>query len=748
MFRKTLILNFLLLFTSSICFAQTLNDIQIKGNKRLSKQSIIMFGDIQVGKNYNADDLNKILNDLYETEFFEKVNLNLNKNILLISLVENPIIEEVEINGIKSANLTKALMDSMKLKSRKSYVETSFLNDVNLINNIIKSNGYYFAEVKTSAIRDDVQNTVRLIYDINLGKKAKINEIVFIGDKKVKDRKLRNLITSEESKFWKFISKKSHINTERIKLDTRLLNNYYKNNGYYNVQIENSFVEFQDNNAFKLTFNINAGEKYTFNKLSLSIPPDYDIKYFASIEAVLSKLQNKIYSLNKINKILKEIDKIALSKQYEFITASLQENIIDNNKLDILISLNESKKFYVQKINILGNQYTIEEVIRNSLIVDEGDPYNEILFNKSLNNLKAKNIFGKVTHVMKEGKDKNLKIIDIILEEKPTGEISLGAGIGTSGGTIGGGIKENNFLGKGIKLNTNLTVSENSVKGTFVYERPNFAYTDNTLFTRVKSTTKDNLVDNGYKTSDLGLALGTSFEQYENLYFNPEISASLENLETTSEASSTLKKQEGDYFDVYFNYFLNYDLRNQRYQPSDGYKTTFYQELPMVSDSYEIANPFTVAKYQKLTSEMVGKISFYGKAVNTFSGDDVRLSKRLSVPSKLLRGFESGKVGPKDGNDFVGGNYVTAINASTTLPQFLSSFQNADLSLFLDTANIWGVDYDKVLDDKNYSIKSAAGLSLDLITPIGPLNFSLSTPISKDDSDITETFRFNLGTTF
>ena len=429
-----------------------------------------------------------------------------------------------------------------------------------------------------------------------------------------------------------------------------------------------------------------------------------------------------------------------------FIDATLNEKKKKKNKLNIEISLQDTKKFYVEKINILGNEFTIEEVIRNALIVDEGDPLNEILFNKSINNIKGKNIFGKVDSKILPGSDENLKIINLTVTEKPTGELSLGAGVGTQGGSIGGGIKENNFMGKGIKLNTNLNVSKNSIKGAFIYEKPNFNYTDNTLFTSLSSTSTDNLVEFGYKTSNSEISIGTSFEQFENLYFSPKFSTSYEKLETTSTASSNLKKQAGDYFDTNFVYALIYDRTNRRYRPDEGFKNTFRQELPIISNGYEMSNSFESVRYKKF-SDMVAKITFYGKAVNTLADEDVRISKRLFMPPSKLRGFEAGKVGPIENNDYVGGNYAAAINFSTTLPQLLASFQNADLSFFIDTANIWGVDYNTSMDDGS-KIRSSTGIAMDVLTPIGPLNFSLSQPISKASSDKTESFRFNLGTTF
>ena len=733
-------------FTTSV-FAENVLNIDVEGNKRLSKETIIVLGDIEINKDYSDQGLNTILKNLYSSDFFENIQLNLENNLLKIVIIENPIIEDIKINGVKAASYEEFLFDTLNLKTRNSYTKTAHQNDINLIKNILKQSGYYFSEVKTSLINNEVQNSIRLIYDIDLGKKAKIDNISFIGDKKIKDRKLKNIITSEEAKFWKFLSKNIYLDKSRINLDQRLIEGYYKNKGYYAVKVDNSFVELKDNGLFKLIFNINAGQKYKFNSIKLDLPEDYDPKHFKDIKSLLKKLENKNYSLSRINKIIKEIDKIALSKNYEFISADLDEQLTDTNKLNITISIKETKRFYVEKINILGNQFTLEEVIRNEFLVDEGDPYNELIFNKSINNLKSRGIFKSVTSKITDGANENLKIIDVTIEEKPTGEISLGAGMGTAGGTIAFGVKENNFLGKGISLDTNLSISESTIKGQFVYSKPNFNYTDNTLFTSINSTTTDNLDDFGYKTNNLGFSLGTGFEQYENLYFRPELSASLEKLETAGIASSALKKQEGDYFDLYFNYVLDHDLRNQRFQPTDGHRNLFVQELPIASEHMEIINAFSSTFYQELTGDMIGRISFFAKAVNTLSDEDVRISKRLYLPASKLRGFESGKVGPIDNNDFIGGNYISAVSLSSTLPRLLPSFQNLDISFFIDAANIWGVDYDGSIDDSNL-IRSATGLAMDVGTPIGPLSFSLSTVLNKASSDVTESFRFNLGTTF
>ena len=747
MFKKFFIVNLFICLLSSIAFSEVVNEVEISGNKRLSNESILVFGEIKLSQDYTTNDLNNILKNLYETNFFKDINISLNNGLMTLKILENPIIEDLQITGVKNSKFEEYLLDKLNLKSRNSFVKSALTKDKNLLTNILKQSGYYFSEVKTSITIDKKKNSVRLVFDINLGKKAKINQIIFIGDKKIKDKKLKNIIASEEAKFWKFISKNVFLDQSKIQLDIRLLENYYKNKGYYNITITNSFAELKDDSSFKLIYNINAGQKFIFNDLELLLPIDYDPSKFIKIKDLLAKLKNEFYSLNKLNSILNEVDKIAISKQYDFVNAVLKEEIIEN-KINIKVVLEDSEKFYVEKINIYGNQYTLEETIRNNLIVDEGDPFNKILFNKSINNIKSKNYFKTVESKVSPGSSNNFKILSISVEEKPTGEISLGAGIGTAGATIGGGIRENNFLGKGIALDTNLSIESNKMKGSFTYTRPNFNYTENTLFTSLSSTSTDNLKNFGYKTNELAFSIGTSFEQYENLSFSPSISSKYENLETNSTATAIRKSQDGDYTDLYFNYSLDYDLRDQQYQASDGYQSVFYQEVPLNSKNGEIINSYQFTKYQSLFSDMVGKLSFYGKAANSLTNKDVRISKRLYIPASKLRGFEYGRLGPIDENaGYLGGNYISALNLSTTLPQILPAFQNIDFSYFIDIGNVWGVDYDSTLD-KTSTIRSSTGIAVNFLSPMGPLNFSFAQPITKKSSDKTESFRFDLGTTF
>ena len=743
----------LILFTLSIFFlivnlvaAKPINELIVKGNERISSETIKVFSGFSKGDEVNQNDLNDIIKSLYETNFFENVNIEIVDNNLIIIVKENPIIQEVIFEGIKKESLKDQIYDTLILKNKSSYVDYLAENDLKKIKNMLKVSGFYLSEVKT-LIQDNNNNTVNLIYNINLGEKALIKKIKFIGDKKFKDRKLRQVIVSEESKFWKFISNKKYLNTKRIKLDERLLLNFYKNKGYYGAIVETSTAKFINDQNFELTYNINAGKKFIFNNLNISLPIDYDPKNFKDISDTLEKLKNTNYSLNKIDTILKEIDKISLSNQYEFITANVKEEVIDNYKLNLTFIISETEKNYVEKINIVGNSVTRENVIRNSLFVDEGDAFNEILHNKSLNRIRGKGIFERVNSKILDGSNPNLKIIEIEVEEKATGEISAGAGFGTSGSTFGFGIKENNYMGKGVKVNTNLTFSDNSVKGELSINNPNYKNSNNSLSTSISSTSSDFLADSGYKSNLSSVSFGTNFERYEDLLFYPSLAINFEELETTSNASTNLKKQEGDYFETSFIYTFDYDKRNQRFQPTEGFRSKFTQSLPIVSENYELKNIYEINKYVPFNNGMITNISFGAAAVNGITGEDVRISKRLYVPERKLRGFKKGKIGPTENNDYVGGNYRAMFNVNTTLPNLFPESQNTDFRIFFDSASLWGVDYSSDVNDTK-KIRSSAGVAIDWYTPVGPLSFSLAQPITEESTDQTETFRFNLGTTF
>jgi len=292
-----------------------------------------------------------------------------------------------------------------------------------------------------------------------------------------------------------------------------------------------------------------------------------------------------------------------------------------------------------------------------------------------------------------------------------------------------------------------LFIDEDSIKGLFSVVNPNYNDSEKSVYARAEASEIDKLTDFGYKTNRTGFALGTNFEIFDDMSFGIGNKNYYEKIETDKTASTLQKKQQGNYWDTFLNLDFDYDKRNQKFKTSDGSRTFYSLDIPLISETNTLTSSLQYTKYKELYDENITSVSFYVKASNSITNDNIKLSERNNLPSNKLKGFVSSKVGPKDGNDYIGGNYVSSFNIRSTLPQLLKESQNVDFSLFFDAANIWGVDYNSSLDNSD-KIRSSTGITVDWFTVIGPLNFSLALPITKDDTDQTETFRFNLGTTF
>ncbi len=741
---KLIIISFFFnIFFITNVFSETINKFNIKGNSRVSDETVIMFSSLEIGDNINQNILNNSLKKLYYTNYFKDVKISSLNGIVTISVKENPIIQKVVISGIDQNNIYEKISDVTLKIEKYPFVESTINEQVKLLKNILKSYGYYFVELETSIIKNP-NNTIDLNYNFKLGEIAKIKKIKFIGEKIFSDTTLRNVIISEESKFWKFITRNKFLDTNRIDADIFRLNEFYKNRGYFNVTIKSTSAIINDRNQFELLFNIDAGNKFYFNNIKFSNNNILNIDNFKDFEEKIVDLQGSVYSKKKINKIINEFNNFTLRNNYIFLNTSYKEIIIDNNKIDISINFNDLDKHFVDRINILGNFITDEKVIRNELIVDEGDPFNKILFEKSIANMKGQNIFKTVTYNVTEIDNEN-KVIDIEVEEKPTGEIFAGAGTGTTGSSLTGGIKENNYLGLGIKLDTNFTITDDSIKGKFSVLNPNYNNSDKSIETIVESSTEDLLTESGYKTNRTGLTLGTEFEQFNDLFVNLEISNYYEDLETSNNANSIVKKQEGTYFENLISYALKLNKLDQNFQPTDGYINYFSQTIPVISDDNSIENTFTSSTYHSFGESLILSAQFYLSAINSID-DNVRISKRVYVPSRRLRGFESGKIGPKDGSQYIGGNYASALNLNSTLPNILFESEDVDINLFIDMANVWEVDYNSSLDSNK--IRSSSGLALNWYSPLGPLSLSYAIPLSEAKTDVTENFRFQIGTSF
>ena len=744
-FNKLLasIFLFIIFFTNN-SFAEVVNKIEVNGNNRISKETIMVFGDIAIGKNYESSDINLLIKKLYESDFFSNISIELKNNKLTIYVEENPIINTVILKGEKAEKYREKIKEALTLKENSSYIANNIKRDVNQIKIFYRALGYYFIKIDAKVEKLE-KNRVNVIFNLDKGKKAKIAKIYFLGDKKIRDKKLRDIITSQESRFWKVISKNVYLNKQRIELDKRLLKSYYRNRGYYEAKVTSTNVEYSEGEGFVLTYSIDAGKRYRFSKIFANVSESLEKDAFLSLSDEFDKLVGKYYSQKKLNDVLEKIDSLTEQKELQFINHNVLETL-DGNEVEVKINIFEGKKVIIERINIVGNSVTNDSVIRGEMIVDEGDPFSVLLVNKSINEIKGRNIFGNVDYKILPGSSEDLNILQINVEERATGEIMAGAGIGTDGTSVAFSITENNWLGKGIQLNTALNLSESKVSGNIYVKDPNYKFSGNAVKASLDISSTDRSTTSGFKSSRSGFELGTSFEQYENLFFSPDLNVIIEDIEVDSSASQAVKNMEGNFFNIDVGYGITLDKRDLTYRPTEGYKTTFTQSLPILQDSSAILNGLDIKAYHDFSDDIIGTLKFHARTINGVD-DDVRLTRRLYVPRQRLRGFDVYKVGPKDGDDWIGGNYVSALSAEAQLPNLLPESYRTDFTLFMDTANVWEVDYSDSVDDSN-KIRSSVGIGANVFTTIGPLSFVLAQHITKATQDETQTFNFQLGTSF
>ncbi len=742
--KKIFILITLSFFLFSKSWAEIVKSIETFGNKRVSSETIKIYGEIQLNKNYQEKDIDKILKNIYSTNFFEDVRIELQNNILKIYVKEYPIVNQLVIVGEKSNRYKEQIKKVIKLKEKRSFIKSYLADDVDIIKNLYSSLGYNSANVDVKIKKID-QNSFDLLINIERGDQTKISSIKFIGNQSIRTNRLRDVIASEEDKFWKVITKNTNLSENLINLDIRLLTNYYKSLGFYDARVTSNLAKINLTGQAELIYSIEEGNRYTISKISTNVDSVFDKKLFFPLEKNYKKYVGDYYSPFKIKDLLEDIDEIIDNNTLQFVEHNVQE-IISGDSINVIFNIFEGEKVLVERINITGNNITNEDVIRSELVLDEGDPFTNLSLEKSIAEIKDRKLFKKVNYEVIQGNSKNLKIININVEEQPTGEISAGAGIGTNGGTFAINVKENNWLGQGKAVSFDVEVDAESLSGTVSYTDPNYDFLGNSIGYSLSSVTNDK-PDQGYENSLTTISVGTSFEQYKDLIANLGLSASYDDLRTDDTASASLKKQSGSYNELAGNYGFTFDKRNRAFMPTDGSIIGFSQTLPVYADKSYISNAIYMSSYKTLNEDLIGSSKFLLSTINGLGSDDVRLSKRKNLSPRRLRGFEKNKIGPVDGKDHIGGNFAAAANFETNFPNLLPEDTNTDLILFLDFGNVWGVDYDSSIDDSS-KIRSSTGVMASWISPIGPFTFTLSQNLSKANTDKTQSFNFNLGTTF
>jgi len=740
---KSIIIFFIVL--TNVSFAEIKN-INIVGNARVSSATIESLVDKKTS-NIDSIYINNLTKKIYDTDFFADVKISFNQDVLTINVVENPIVNFFYINGIKDSDLDQA-NKIITLKENSIFSSSKLKKDIEATKEFLNASGYYQASIVPEVIKVD-NNQINLIINIDKKEISKIKNIYFIGNKFFSSSQLTEVIASSEDGWWKLFSS-SALSEQKIEYDKQLLKDFYKNKGFFDVQIESAFANLDKNNNFSLTFSINSGKKFKFGDFDIKkIGASYEEKDINAIKVISSKLlDNQIYSAEIINKLNKQVTNYLEEKKYNNFEINIQEFKKNEDLINVTLQINDGQKVLVNKININGNSITEEKVIRDNMLLAEGDYLNSTKVKKSIDNIKAKQFFSKVEYKIENSEKKDFKDFNLFVKEQPTGNISAGIGYGTNGGIFEAGINERNFLGQGINLNFTGRLSTEKISGVFAYNDPNFKNSSKELAMSLYSE-RDDYTNSGYENKRVGTNFSTKYEIYEDIFFRPNFGIQYDSLGITGTVSNLLRSREGDTLSTSVGYVFSIDKRDSRFNPTSGTVFYFSQDIDtFISDIQAFKTNIGATVYKELINDkFIGSAKARLANSTAINNKDVKISDRLYSSSSELRGFEPRGIGPVDATDHVGGNNLATLSLKSTFPNPIPDSLKSTSYLFLDMGSVWGVDYSDSISGSS-KIRSTTGIALDLMSPIGPLSFTYSIPISKASTDKEQNFLFNIGSSF
>ena len=464
---RLFVIFFFILTTSSF---SEIKKINIVGNTRVNSNTIELLVDKKV-INVDSIYINNLTKKIFDTDFFSDVKITYNQDLLTITVVENPIVNFFYINGLKDNDLDK-VNKIISLKENSIFSSSKLKKDIEATKDFFNSEGYFQTSIIPEVIKID-SNQVNLIINVDKKEISKIRNIYFIGNKFFSSSQLLDVISSSEDGWWKLFSS-SALSEQRIEYDKQLLKDFYKSKGFYDIQIESAFAGVDRNNYFSITFSINSGKKYKFGDFEIKVTnSSYKEQDISEIKSITNKLlKNSIYSPVTLNKLNREISNYLQNKRYNNFDINLRESKNDNENINILVQLGEEEKNILKKISVQGNTITDEKVIRDNFILSEGDYVSQSKLKKSIDNIKATQIFSKVDYKIEDSDTKNFKDMNLFVKEQSTGSISAGVGYGTNGGLLEASINERNFLGQGINLNFTGRLSAETVRGEAFYVDP------------------------------------------------------------------------------------------------------------------------------------------------------------------------------------------------------------------------------------------------------------------------------------
>ncbi|HYC04852.1 MAG TPA: outer membrane protein assembly factor BamA [Azospirillaceae bacterium] len=734
-----------------------IREIRVEGTQRIEPATVRTYLVVQPGDPFDPARIDESLKDLFATGLFADVTLRREGSVLVVSVVENPIINRIAFEGNRRVK-TEDLQAEVQLRPRVVYTRTRVQNDVQRMLEIYRRSGRFAARIEPKLVQLE-QNRVDLIFEIDEGPLTGVQLINFINNKVFDDGDLRDIMLTKESRWWRFLTSNDTYDPDRLRYDQEQIRRHYLRNGYADFKVLSSVAELTpDREKFFITLTVDEGQKYKFGKIELV--SQIEGLNLDELRTVIEAKEGDTYNADMIEASISSLTDRLGDLQYAFIEIDplLQRNE-DTQTVDLRFEINQSPRVFIERINVVGNQTTLDKVVRREMLVSEGDPFSISKIRRSEQRVKDLGFFeeGGVSLKTAEGSAPDQSVVTVEVTEQSTGEIQLGAGYSTTDGALlDFSISQRNFRGTGQELRFSTLLSRRSQEFDISFTEPYFLDRDLAAGVDIFHVRRDDNRTISYDQQSTGIVLRAGYPVSERL--RQRLSYNLSQTEIDGlffNTSRFIRDQVGTTTTSSIKQDLLYDARDSRLKPTDGYFILVSTEFAGIGGSIRyLRNRVTAATYWGLWEDVV--LSLTGEAGHIAGlGQRVRISDRFFLGGDTLRGFEPAGVGPRDLtagiDDALGGRRFARASLEVTLPVGLPDELGVTAHIFTDAGTL-GDSGEKPITGEEFrdreSIRASSGVGLSWKSPFGPIRIDLAYPWMKEDFDRTQQFRFSFGTRF
>ena len=756
--------------------AGTVTAIRVEGNKRVEPETVRTYLTFNVGDPYDLAKIDESLKALFATGLFEDVRIRREGSTVVIVVVENPIVAKVAFEGNKEIE-ADSLSSEVQLKPRAVYTRARVQADVQRILDLYRRQGMYAAQVDPKIIKLE-NSRINVVFEINEGPKTKVRAIHFLGNAAFSDSQLRYVISTTQTNWLSFLKGTNIYDPDRLNLDRELLRQFYLKNGYADVRIVSATADLdRDDQGFFITFTIDEGPKYRFGDVDVeSALPSVNLP---ALRKVIMSRPGRVYDAQRIEKTAEALTVTASQEGYAFAQVKPRFDRDEvSRRINVTYVIEEGPRVYIERINIVGNFRTQDQVIRREFNVAEGDAFNRLLVEAAKRRLKALGFFKSVDIDTQPGSSPDRVVLVVTVVEQPTGELSFGAGFSTSEGIIGDiSVTERNLMGKGQYVRLSFSGSLERAQADFSFTQPHFLDRNLAagfdLFSKVIDYT--NISVSSYTQSDYGGDIRMGFPIAYNTQLGFRYKFEREDIyDVATNASLAVKASEGVAYVSSVGYTVAYDSRNLPQSPSSGIFVSFSQDLAGVGGNVDYFRSVADGRgYYPLTNKitLVGRVQ--GGVIDGWGGQDVRMTDLFFKGGETIRGFQLAGYGPRDAcedpstgqhissftcqRDPLGGQIYWAATAEARFPlPGVPDNLGMQGAVFVDAGSLFdpsgiatkaAVQEGSFINDSS-QVRMSTGVSLIWQSPLGPLRADFGEALLKASYDKTEVFRFGASTNF